>query len=505
MNTVRKIYFQLQKSSFIALFLSLSLLSCKQTQQWSVPEDRQNPWVDDYTHISSMEHYKEWGTYNVHDPAIKKFGDYYYIYTTDAIFAENRKSAQENDVPLGNIQIRKSKDLVDWEFVGWAFSDIPQDAVDWVHANNNGSGATNIWAPYVIKQGNKYRLYFSVSAFGKKTSWIGMAESDTPEGPWEQKGAVVKSNTETPMNAIDASIIEDAENGKVWMHYGSYFGGLYCVELDPATGLTMNNDDLGHLIARRANYKKDNLEAPEIIYNPQLKEYFLFVSYDPLMTTYNIRVGRSEKPEGPFYDFFGKDMSDTINNYPVILAPYQFNNHPGWAGTGHCGVMSTEDGRYFMAHQGRLSPRNHLMVLHVREVFFNPDGWPVVSPQRYAGDVKRQVSEKEIVGDWELIRIKEPVLERQLEAGQILWGEGDLQKEEWNFSFTLNMNADKTTSNNGTWNFTEKEQLMSLTLGEETFNNLHVFTGHDWENQTSTILLTGLDDEGRTVWGKRIK
>ena len=198
-------------------------------------------------------------------------------------------------------------------------------------------------------------------------------------------------------------------------------------------------------------------------------------------------------------------MSDTINNYPVILAPYQFNNHPGWAGTGHCGVMSTEDGRYFMAHQGRLSPRNHLMVLHVREVFFNPDGWPVVSPQRYAGDVKRQVSEKEIVGDWELIRIKEPVLERQLEAGQILWGEGDLQKEEWNFSFTLNMNADKTTSNNGTWNFTEKEQLMSLTLGEETFNNLHVFTGHDWENQTSTILLTGLDDEGRTVWGKRIK
>ena len=416
MNTVRKIYFQLQKSSFIVLFLSLSLLSCKQTQQWSVPEDRQNPWADDYTHISSMEHYKEWGTYNVHDPAIKKFGDYYYIYTTDAIFAENRKSAQENNVPLGNIQIRKSKDLVDWQFVGWAFSEIPQDAVNWVHANNEGSGATNIWAPYVIKQGDKYRLYFSVSAFGKKTSWIGMAESDTPEGPWEQKGAVVKSNNDTPMNAIDASIIEDAENGKVWMHYGSYFGGLYCVELNPATGLTMNNGDLGHLIARRANYRKDNLEAPEIIYNSQLKEYFLFFSYDPLMTTYNIRVGRSEKPEGPFYDFFGKDMSDTINNYPVILAPYQFNNHPGWAGKGHCGVMSTEDVRYFMAHQGRLSPGNHLMVLHVREIFFNPDGWPVVSPQRYAGDVKRQVSEKEIVGDWELIRIKEPVLERQLEA-----------------------------------------------------------------------------------------
>ena len=67
------------------------------------------------------------------------------------------------------------------------------------------------------------------------------------------------------------------------MHYGSFFGGLYCVELNPETGLPMLDGDRGHLVARRANYKKDNLEAPEIIYNPDLKEYYLFVSYDPLM------------------------------------------------------------------------------------------------------------------------------------------------------------------------------------------------------------------------------
>lgn len=502
---MRKNYCHLKLSSLIAFFLSLSLLSCKQEQQGFITQDKSNPWVDDYSHISTMEHYKEWGTYNVHDPAIKKFGDFYYIYSTDAIFAENRNSAQESNVPIGNIQIRKSKDLVEWEFVGWAFSEIPQDAIDWVHAHNDGRGATNIWAPYVIKHGDKYRLYYSVSAFGKKTSWIGLAESDTPEGPWEQKGAVVKSNNDTPMNAIDPSVIVDAQNGKIWMHYGSYFGGLYCVELDPTTGLTMNNDDLGHLIARRANYKKDNLEAPEIIYNPQLKQYFLFVSYDPLMTTYNVRVGRSNKPEGPFYDFFGKDMSDTTNNYPVILTPYKFNNHPGWAGTGHCGVLSNDDGRYFMVHQGRLSPGNHLMVLHVREIFFNPDGWPVVSPQRYAGDVDMLATAKDIEGEWEFIRIKEPIFDRQLEAGQILWGEGSLKEEEWNFSFTLNMNPDKTTSNNGTWNFDEKSQMMSLSLGEETFSNLHVFAGQDWENETLTILMTGLDDEGRSIWGKRIK
>jgi len=57
-----------------------------------------------------MEHYKEWGTYNVHDPAIKKFGDYYYLYSTDAIFAENREEAKAKNVPLRYIQVRKSLD-----------------------------------------------------------------------------------------------------------------------------------------------------------------------------------------------------------------------------------------------------------------------------------------------------------------------------------------------------------------------------------------------------------
>jgi arabinan endo-1,5-alpha-L-arabinosidase len=356
-----------------------------------------------------------------------------------------------------------------------------------------------------MKQGDRYRLYYSVSAFGKKTSWIGMAESGSPEGPWEDKGAVVKSNSQTPMNAIDPSIIEDTENGRIWMHYGSYFGGLYCVELDPATGLALKKDDPGHLVARRADYRKDNLEAPEIIYNAELKKYFLFVSYDPLMTTYNVRVGRSDTPEGPFLDYFGKNMNDTTNNYPVLVAPYRFDNHSGWAGTGHCGILTTEEGRYFMAHQGRLSPGNQLMVLHVRELFFTPDGWPVVSPQRYAGDDAREVSAKDIAGEWELIRIRESTYERQLEAGQILWGEGSLKEEEWNESFLLNLNTEGSTSDNGSWSFIKKNQTMSLTIGEETFRNLYIFAGHDWENQTRTILLTGLDDEGRSVWGKRIK
>jgi len=84
---------------------------------------------------------------------------------------------------------------------------------------------------------------------------------------------------------------------------------------------------------------------------------------------------------------------------------------------------------YFMAHQGRLSPQNQLMVLHIRQLFFTPEGWPVASPERYAGTASRQFSKEDLVGEWEIIRVQEPAYERQLEAGQILWGRGRTERE----------------------------------------------------------------------------
>ena len=492
--------------SIPCLVCSLSFLLSACTSAVFTPAPSPNPWEDNYLSLAKMENYRQWGTYNVHDPSCRKLGEYYYMYSTDAIFGENRKEAQEKGVPLGFIQVRRSKDLVHWDFVGWAFSEIPEEAVRWVKENAGGHGAVNIWAPYIIPYGEKYRLYYCVSAFGRKTSYLGLAESSSPEGPWTQKGCVVKTDDSAAMNAIDPTVIVDASTDKWWMHYGSFFGGLYCLQLDPATGLPLAKVDKGHLVARRANYRKDNLEAPEMVYNPDLNKYYLFTSYDPLMTTYNVRVGRSDSADGPFTDYFGKAVADTTNNFPILTAPYRFDNHPGWAGTGHCGVMCTDDGQYFMVHQGRLSPQNQLMVLHVRQLFFTPDGWPVVSPERYAGTAPRRFRHSDLIGQWEVIRVQEPMYERQLEAGQILWGEGELKGEECNVSTRLDLLADGEIGGmNGKWSFLNEKQLLMLNLGQETIKNLIIFAGHDWENETETILFTGLDARGRSVWGKRVK
>ncbi|WP_373798621.1 family 43 glycosylhydrolase, partial [Bacteroides heparinolyticus] len=158
--------------SLLTAFCALLLLAGCGAASSFAPMPFPNPWADDYTPFFSMENYRSWGTYNVHDPSCRKLGDYYYMYSTDAIYRENKKEAEKKGVPLGYIQVRRSKDLVNWEFCGWAFPKIPQEAMEWVRSRAGGQGATNIWAPYIIPFGKKYRLYYCVSAFGRKTSYI---------------------------------------------------------------------------------------------------------------------------------------------------------------------------------------------------------------------------------------------------------------------------------------------------------------------------------------------
>jgi arabinan endo-1,5-alpha-L-arabinosidase len=486
------------------MLTGLFLVLCSFSLSAIYPVKSANPWKDDYRDIASLENYRSWGTYNVHDPSCLKIGDTYYMYSTDAIFFGRRNQGMKKpDVKIGNIQVRSSKDLVNWKFEGWAFDSIPAEAKSWVLTHSDNKGATNIWAPYIVQYKNVFRLYYCVSAFGLQTSYIGLAESESPHGPWIPKGAVVKTQRGDHMNAIDPSIATESETGKMWMHYGSYFGGLYAVQINPETGFTTTSDDQGHSIARRANLRKDNIEAPEIIYNPTFKKYYLFTSYDPLMTTYNVRVGRADKPEGPFLDFFGNDLRDTINHYPILTHPYQFKNHAGWAGTGHCSVFKNDRGDFFMAHQSRLSPDNQLMDLHVRVVKWTINGWPVVSPERFTASKLTNISKKDIIGRWEIIRIQDSKTDRKLEFGQILWGENQLRKTEIDASQLVDFNGNgKMKGSDGSWKFDTVKGL-TLMLKDETINNLIVFVGHDWENETETLLFTGLDQNGCSVWGKK--
>jgi arabinan endo-1,5-alpha-L-arabinosidase len=431
--------------------------------------------LDDYSTLAAFSNYKKWGSYNVHDPACIKDGDWYYTFSTDVMYGISLERI--------GIQVRKSQDLVQWKFVGWAFSGIPSEALSYVKANNDGTSPENMWAPFVIKVDDTYRLYYSVSVFGSNASFIGLATSTSLEGPWVQKGAVIKTTKSNVMNAIDPSIVTNTSTGEQWMAYGSFFGGLYVVQLDPSTGLTLVANDKGKLIARNGQ-SGNAIEAPELIYNATLGKYYLFVSYNNLASNYNIRVGRSDSPNGPFLDMFGNDMAELSDNWPILTAPYQFNGHSGWQGVAHCGVVS-DGSNYFVLHQGRLGSNAALMNLHVRKIVWNEAGWPSFSPQRYRNIAQTPISNDSLIGDWEEI-VLEPTV-------------GSVK----NPSNSLQFNTDGSITGKEGASWQVNGNILSVTLNALT-TKLAVSREWDWEKKQETFVYTGINSEGKSIWGKRL-
>ncbi|MBN2213791.1 MAG: glycoside hydrolase family 43 protein [Bacteroidales bacterium] len=346
---------------------------------------------------------------------------YFYCYSTDAFYGL--------PVMRAGIQVRRSSNLVHWHFTGWAYTGRPSQAVNYI-IQNNGTPVDNVWAPYIIKAGDVYRLYYSQAANEPKLSAIGLITADKLTGPWIQQGLVVTSkNTITMPNAID----------------------------------------------------------------PRFNKYYLFISYDWLETKYNVRVSRADDVEGPYYDYNDRDINAFEDNGPMILAPYAFSGHNGWQGTAHCAVFARDD-QYYIAHQGRPAINKYFMDLHVRRMLWTEDGWPVVSPERYAGVALTPVSSEEMAGEWEYIEFKYIVVPG-FSAEQT---DPDIQR-----AVTLTLHDDSTFNNNSDHQWTFSNQVLEMNWNNVTTDRVIVERGWDWERKKETILFTGLNNNGTTIWGKK--
>lgn len=442
---------------------------------------------DTYADVAPFADHDQWGPYNVHDPSIKKFGNTYYCYSTDVAYGIT--------VPAG-IQVRTSPDLVQWQFTGWAFPSIPPMGAAYITANG-GVPNDALWAPYIIQVGSEYRLYYSLASATPKLSVIGLETSASPAGPWQERGVVVGSTPSLSItNAIDPTVVV-TPSGDHWMYYGSAFDGIYALQLDPVTGLALQTGDVGTRIANRGytnGQYNGNIEGAEIIYNPQLQKYYLFIAYDWLTTKYNVRVGRGTQPNGPFYDYLGQDINTNVDHIPMIIAPYQFNGHGGWQGTAHCTVFTDGSGQYFIAHQGRPGVNYNFMDLHVRKLFWTPDGWPVASPERYAWENNDTVAVDSLLGTYEEIDLNYEIVPGYA-AQQV--------SPDFQTSVPLVIAAGGTFNGNtaDTWSYTGPWLTLHWSTGRT--DQLFVQAGRDWENKRSTIILTGLDNSGTAIWGKK--
>lgn len=279
--------------------------------------------------------------YSLPDPSVIKGDDgYYYLYATEDI---------------RNLPIHRSKDLVNWELVGTAFTDETRPDFE---------PKGGLWAPDINKIGDKYVLYYSMSVWGGEwTCGIGCAVADTPAGKFKDCGMMFRSNGINVQNSIDPFYIEDG--GKKYLFWGS-FHGIYGIELSD-DGLKVKEG------AKPVQVAGDAYEGTYI--HKRDGYYYLFASIgrccEGIKSTYTTVVGRSDKLFGPYLDKQGRSMSD--NHHEVLI-----QKNESFVGTGHNSEIVTDKvgDDWMFYHAVKVSDPDGRVLMLDKIVW--EDDWPSV-------------------------------------------------------------------------------------------------------------------------------
>lgn len=284
---------------------------------------------------------------NVHDPAIVKDGDTFYLFSTGQ-----------------GIQVRTSKDLRAWKAAGQVFDEKPP----WI-TTTDASDPNMLWAPEVRYFDGAFHLYYAASKFGVNRSCIGHATNPSlavADG-WVDEGATFCSNTEGPaqdFNAIDANPFQD-EQGKLWLSFGSFWGGIKMFRLD--IDGNRNGTDF-YSLATRANKA---VEAPHLFHHGGF--YFLFESVDSCCqgsaSTYKTMVGRSTDITGPYKDETGALLS--AGGGTLVL-----EGGTRWRGPGHNAILQDGD-RYYNVYHSYDADHGGVPTLRISEMTWTDDNWPI--------------------------------------------------------------------------------------------------------------------------------
>jgi arabinan endo-1,5-alpha-L-arabinosidase len=442
------------------------------------------------------------------------------------------------------------------------------DAQAWSkRGNNNYNISGNLWAPDVIWNPvlQKWCMYMSVNGDAWFSSIV-LLTADDIEGPYQYQAPVIISgfkngtsykDTDLELvigeqsslpdrydvgnswgnrwpNNIDPCVFYD-EDGKLWMSYGSWSGGIWMIELDENTGLrdydveytlTGSGDDItqdpyfgkkiagGHYVSGEASY---------IEYIGGY--YFLFVTNGGLAAGgnpndynnggYQMRVFRSENPDGPYKD--SNNINAVYNSYQLNFGPNAVSNrgvnifgaYTNWGNQakgnygersqGHNSIIAAEDGRTYLVYHTRFQNLGEGHQVRVHQVFQNKDGWLVAAPFEYTGEsvtsadiaTTQQVSIDKIPGTYKLLIHKYKLNHMTKEAAEPV-------------EVTLTADKKITGDLTGTWAITEGTSYMNMVIGGIAYRGVMVEQTLEMKD-TKTIAFTGLaykanGTDGVTIW-----
>lgn len=468
------------------------------------------------------------------------------------------------------------------------------DAHGWQYKGNTVQGMQ--WAPDVIynKTMKKWCMYMSLNG-DHWCSSIVCFTSDDLEGPWIYQGPVVFSGfqgtfahnafaaaddwkhtdlavatgeTSLPAryqtgdswgsfwpNCIDPCVFYD-DDDNLWMSYGSWSGGIFMIRLDKTNGLRDYTYTFPYQISGKtvtpgaadANCTSDPYFGKKIAggyyvsgeasYIQKVgKYYYLFMSYGGLTAAggYQIRVFRSEKPDGPYKDCLTSTGIDAVYGKYILnfggdakrdegvklFGNYQWDSMPtAEVAQGHNSAIIDHKGRALIVYHTRFNTRREEHEVRVHQLFVNQAGWLVAAPYEFSGETythediaTRQLYQaSEVVGDYQLMAhpyrqntaakaYEKPVTIHLLADGSVT-GEYTGKWELVSGTSFINLTLKGTATD-------RSEVVFKGVLTEQTIDYTNVkalcFTALSSSDGLATSGGASLQTRGLSIWGTKVK
>ena len=426
----------------------------------------------------------------------------------------------------------------------------------------------NMWAPDVIynQQMQKWCMYLSINGDNWYSSII-LLTSNSIQGPYRYQAPVVISgfysgtaykDTDLELvlgplsalpsryatgsawgnrypNNIDPCVFYD-EEGRLWMTYGSWSGGIWALELDEATGL--RDYDVDYPLTGSGNgitidpYFGRKIAggyyvSGEASYVEHIGDYYyLFVTYGGLAAGgnpsdynnggYQMRVFRSEQPDGPYTDV--KGSSAVFPSYQLNFGPNENDGNRGcnifgaygewgsqtvgaWSerSQGHNSIIAADDGRTYLVYHTRFQNRGEAHQVRVHQVFQNEDGWLVAAPFEYTGEqVKsadiastQQIATNRIAGGYKMLVHKYKLNHTAKELATPV---------------DVELKADGTIigTYSGSWSVVAGTSYININIGTATYKGVMVEQTLE-PTDTRVPAFSVMSKSGVSIWGYRYK
>lgn len=487
---------------------------------------------------------------SVHDPSIIKNGDTYYVFGShiDAARTKDLQNwthftngyARTNNVEFGNLS-QNLKKAFDWagedlEDCESGFSVWAPDVI-WNPDFHNADGTKGAYVMYFCTTSTYIRsvICFATSkniegpyTFGDTLIYSGFTKNDqyvksttknvnkkytsTNIDELVKSGDITMNdswfrgnefNNQLFPNAIDPTIYYGTD-GKMYMTYGSWSGGIFTIEINPETGKCIHpktgktsdgrmiDSYFGTKIA--GGYGKSG-EGPFIDYNPDNSYYYLWTTYGGLQANggYNMRVSRSKNPLGPYIDAAGRpavlESSTNLDSVGLkVMGNYKFSTlDTAYMAGGHNSVLRDDDGKWYLFYHTRFNNGTEYHEVKVHEMFFNDEGWPVVTPFEFGGDHISEggYDEADIVGDYEYIN------HGTATNGNVI----NYQK--------IRLNSDHTISGDvsGKWEQSADSAAAVITIGNQKYSGY--FIAAENEKGKKIMSFTAVGNNNQTIWGAK--